>query len=75
MLLVILQALLTLQSPPFEKRLSELRDTLLKSDDVDTLALSATLTAGVDLLTALFSGKNEKESVRLRALEVSWLKT
>lgn len=54
---------------PFEKRLSELRDTL-SSDDADLAALSqsSTLSAGVDLLTSLFT--DEDKAVRDAAIEV-----
>lgn len=57
------QALLTLRTPPFNARLAELRNTLIKSkDNLDELARSTTLTAGVDLLTALFTDKDVRAS-------------
>jgi acetyl-CoA carboxylase/biotin carboxylase 1 len=57
------QALLTLRTPPFNARLAELRNTLIKSkDSLDALARSTTLTAGVDLLTALFTDKDVRNS-------------
>ncbi len=62
------QALLSLRTPPFNTRLAELRATLQKSTDNDALARSATITAGVDLLTALFTDEDAK--VRAAAIEV-----
>ena len=57
------------QAPPFEDRVSELRSLLLDSStDFVKLSKSATLSAGVDLLTYLFSDSDT--SVRARALEV-----
>jgi len=55
--------------PPFDTRLSELRETL-SSDDCDLieLAQSPTLSAGVDLLTSLFS--DEDATVRTKSIEV-----
>lgn len=54
------QALLSLRTPPFDTRKAELRATLLKSTDNDALARSATITAGVDLLTSLFTDADAK---------------
>lgn len=54
------QALLSLRTPPFDTRKAELRATLLKSTDNDALARSATITAGVDLLTSLFTDEDAK---------------
>jgi len=53
---------------PFDLRLAELRDQLVASDDKKSLAVSPSLSAGVDLLTALF--KDEDTAVRHAALEV-----
>ncbi|KAG5181165.1 acetyl-CoA carboxylase [Tribonema minus] len=54
--------------PPFDKRVGELR-ALLKSDaDYDRLSLSPSLSAGVDLLSALFD--DDDDAVRKAALEV-----
>ena len=55
--------------PAFEIRIEELRRELLNDDvDLDKLAKSATLSAGVDLLTSLF--QDEDINVRTLALEV-----
>jgi len=55
--------------PAFETRLSELRETLSSGDsDLISLSQSPTLSAGVDLLTSLFS--DEDAAVRERAVEV-----
>jgi len=55
--------------PAFEIRIEELRQQLLDEDvDLDNLSKSATLSAGVDLLTSLF--KDEDTSVRSAAVEV-----
>ncbi len=54
--------------PGFDVRLDELRKQLLDDDiDLDKLSKSATLSAGVDLLTYLFN--DEDTSVRARATE------
>merc|ERR1711871_1018149 len=55
------------QIPSFEDRKAELRSSLL-SEDKDSLARSRTLSAGVDLLSALFDDSDE--NVRNAALEV-----
>jgi len=62
------QALLALRAPPFSTRQDELRTTLLNTKDNDALARSATLTAGVDLLTAMFTDPDA--NVRKNAIEV-----
>ena len=55
--------------PPFAERVAELKATLLDpATDFVTLAKSTTLSAGVDLLTSLFS--DEDASVRAAAAEV-----
>jgi len=55
--------------PGFDVRIEELRHELLDEDvDLDKLAKSATLSAGVDLLTYLFDDENA--DVRALALEV-----
>jgi len=55
--------------PAFDIRIDELRRELLDDDvDLDKLAKSATLSAGVDLLTSLF--QDEDVNVRTLALEV-----
>jgi len=57
------------KTPGFEERVSELRQQLLdESVDKDKLSKSATLSAGVDLLTYLF--KDEDANIRELALEV-----
>ena len=54
--------------PGFETRVEELCEQLLDdSVDLDKLSKSATLSAGVDLLTYLF--KDDDASVRVRATE------
>ena len=54
--------------PGFDIRVAELRNQLLDDDvDLEKLSKSATLSAGVDLLTFLF--KDESENVRARAVE------
>jgi acetyl-CoA carboxylase/biotin carboxylase 1 len=54
--------------PGFNVRLDDLRKQLLDEDvDLDKLSKSATLSAGVDLLTCLF--KDEDSSVRAKATE------
>lgn len=54
---------------PFETRIDELRSQLTESDtDLDKLSKSATLSAGVDLLTALFT--DDDAAVRKAAVEV-----
>lgn len=55
--------------PPFAERLAELKSTLLDSStDFETLSKSATLSAGVDLLTSLFNDSDE--AVKRAAIEV-----
>eukprot|EP00565_Helicotheca_tamesis_P003884 CAMPEP_0185725054 /NCGR_PEP_ID=MMETSP1171-20130828/1378_1 /TAXON_ID=374046 /ORGANISM="Helicotheca tamensis, Strain CCMP826" /LENGTH=2089 /DNA_ID=CAMNT_0028393057 /DNA_START=20 /DNA_END=6289 /DNA_ORIENTATION=+ len=55
--------------PSFEIRLDELRSQLVDPDtDAVKLSKSASLTAGVDLITSLFSDEDEK--VRVAAVEV-----
>jgi len=55
--------------PAFESRVSDLRKELVDPDvDSDKLSKSATLSAGVDLLTALFT--DEDQAVRKAAVEV-----
>jgi len=55
--------------PGFEDRIDQLRAELLSQDaDLDKLAKSATLSAGVNLLTHLF--KDEDPKVRALAIEV-----
>jgi len=55
--------------PPFETRLAELRDVLASDgSDLISLSQSPTLSAGVDLLTSLFS--DEDAAVRSAAVEV-----
>jgi acetyl-CoA carboxylase/biotin carboxylase 1 len=55
--------------PPFEERVAELKAVLLDSEtDLVQLSKSTTLSAGVDLLTSLFS--DEDEAVRKAAVEV-----
>ena len=55
--------------PGFDVRIEELRHELLDDDvDLDKLSKSATLSAGVDLLTSLF--KDSDANVRALALEV-----
>jgi len=55
--------------PAFETRLAELRETLSSGDsDLTSLSQSPTLSAGVDLLTSLFS--DDDATVRERAVEV-----
>ena len=55
--------------PAFEIRIEDLRRQLVDEDaDLDKLAKSATLSAGVDLLTSLF--QDEREDVRTLAVEV-----
>ena len=55
--------------PSFASRVEELRSQLLDSEtDLQSLAKSTTLSAGVDLLTALFSDSDE--AVRKAAVEV-----
>ena len=66
--------------PSFEVRKQELRDLLTSGKDRDEVAKSATLSAGVDLLSALFSddtpldlpplGTLQEQTVRAAALEV-----
>lgn len=54
--------------PGFDIRVEELRNQLLDEDiDLEKLSKSATLSAGVDLLTYLF--KDKDSNVRARALE------
>ena len=55
--------------PPFADRVAELKSTLLDpSTDFESLSKSPTLSAGVDLLTALFNDKDE--AVKRAAIEV-----
>ena len=55
--------------PAFSSRIEDLRAKLLESStDLEALAKSATLSAGVDLLTSLFD--DDEESVRAAAIEV-----
>lgn len=57
--------------PSFDSRVDELRAQLLDSStDLIELSRSPTLSAGVDLLTSIFSDKNEPVSVREAAIEV-----
>mmetsp|Transcript_10466 Transcript_10466/g.13856 ORF Transcript_10466/g.13856 Transcript_10466/m.13856 type:complete len:2095 (+) Transcript_10466:147-6431(+) len=57
------------KAPPFEDRAKELRATLTdSSSDFEELAKSASLSAGVDLLTSLFS--DSSSDVRNAAIEV-----
>ena len=54
--------------PGFESRIKELRDQLLDENvDLDKLSKSATLSAGVDLLTSLF--KDDDATIRALATE------
>jgi acetyl-CoA carboxylase/biotin carboxylase 1 len=53
---------------PFEKRVADLRMELFSEADADKVAESPSLSAGVDLLTALFD--DEDLNVRMRAVEV-----
>lgn len=55
--------------PPFDSRVAELRTLLTSNADYDSLSLSPSLSAGVDLLSALFDDADE--AVRRAALEVS----
>jgi acetyl-CoA carboxylase/biotin carboxylase 1 len=55
--------------PPFDDRVSELKATLVDPEaDLVSLSKSATLSAGVDLLTSLFA--DEDAAVRRAAMEV-----
>lgn len=54
--------------PPFSSRVAELRSMLKASANLPKLAESPSLSAGVDLLSALFD--DEDETVRRSALEV-----
>merc|ERR1711988_134440 len=62
------QLLMSCNTSPFAVRLEELRENLLSTQDYDALAKSPTLSAGVDLLTTLFSDADQK--VAAAALEV-----
>merc|ERR1711988_288054 len=62
------QLLMSCNTSPFAVRLEELRENLLSTQDYGALAKSPTLSAGVDLLTTLFSDADQK--VAAAALEV-----